>query len=62
MEIIEDKVVSDTEAKTIYKALINKLGTNEKVVEYLMKKYDIENTSKLMKSQMVEIITEFKNK
>lgn len=62
MEIIEDKVVSDIEAKTIYKALINKLGTNEKVVEYLMNKYDIENTSKLMKSQMVEIITEFKNK
>ena len=33
---------------------------NEKVVEYLMNKYNIENTSKLMKSQYAEIVREFK--
>ena len=59
-EIIKDELVSDTEAKGLYKALMNKLGTNEKVVEYLMNKYDIENTSKLMKSQYAEIVREFK--
>lgn len=59
-EIIEDGPVSDTEAKRIYKALINKLSSNEAVVEYLMNKYEIENTSKLMKSQYAEIVREFK--
>lgn len=59
-EPIKDELVSDQEAKNIYKALINKLGSNEKVVEYLMNKYGIENTSKLMKSQYAEIVREFK--
>lgn len=59
-EVIEDGLVSDVQAKGIYKALINKLGSNEEVVEYLMNKYEIENTSKLMKSQYVEIINDFK--
>ena len=59
-EVIEDGLVSDVQAKGIYKALINKLGSNEKIVEYLMNKYEIENTSKLMKSQYAEIVREFK--
>ena len=59
-EKIRDEKVSDTEAKVIYKALAKKLGTDEKVVEYLMNKYNIENTSKLMKSQYAEIVREFK--
>lgn len=59
-EKIKDEKVSDTEAKVIYKALAKKLGTDEKVVEYLMNKYNIENTSKLMKSQYAEIVREFK--
>ena len=39
---------------------MGKLETNEKVVEYLMNKYNIENTSKLMKSQYAEIVRKFK--
>ena len=59
-EPIKDELVTDTEAKVIYKALINKLGSNETVIEYLDNKYGIDNTSKLMKSQYVEIVKEFK--
>lgn len=59
-EPIKDEKVSDTEAKVIYKALMNKLGSNESVIEYLDNKYGIDNTSKLMKSQYVEIVKEFK--
>lgn len=59
-EPIRDELVSDTEAKVIYKALMNKLGSNENVVDYLDKKYGLDNTSKLMKSQYVEIVKEFK--
>ena len=37
---------------------MKKLGSNEKVVDYLMNKYNIDNTSKLFKSQYVEIVKE----
>ncbi len=57
---IKDELVTDVQAKNIYKSLVNRLETNEKVVEYLMNKYNIENTSKLMKSQYAEIVREFK--
>lgn len=56
----EDGLVSDVEAKTIYKALIKKMGSNEKVIDYLNNKYGIDNTSELLKSQYVEIIKENK--
>ena len=59
-EIIKDEIVTDNQAKGIYAALMKKLETNEKVVEYLMNKFNIENTSKLMKSQYAEIVREFK--
>lgn len=61
-EIVKDELVSDIEAKGLYKALMKKLGSNEAVVDYLVKKYEVDNTSKLMKSQYVEIINEFKDK
>ena len=56
----EDGLISDVEAKTIYKALIKKMGSNEKVIDYLNNKYGIDNTSELLKSQYVEIIKENK--
>lgn len=59
-EPIKDELVTDTEAKVIYKALMKKLGSNEDVVEYLNNKYGLDNTSKLLKSQYVEIVKEFK--
>lgn len=59
-EKIQDKLVSDVQAKGIYKALIKKLQTNEEVVKFLMDNYSIENTSKLMKSQYAEIVRKFK--
>ena len=59
-EPIKDELVTDTEAKVIYKALLNKLGTNTEVVNYLNKKYGLDNTSKLLKSQYVEIVNDFK--
>lgn len=61
-EITKDGLVSDNEAKIIFKALLNRLKTSEKVVEYLLSKYNIENTSKLLKSQYAEIAREFNNK
>lgn len=57
---VKDELVSDTEAKALYKALLNKLGDNEKVIEYLKNKYEVENTSKLLKSQYAEIVRENK--
>lgn len=59
-ETIKDGLVTDTEARGIYKALIKKLQTNEEVVKFLMDNYSIENTSKLMKSQYAEIVRKFK--
>lgn len=59
-EKIQDELVSDVQAKGIYKALIKKLQTNEEVVKFLMDNYSIENTSKLMKSQYAEIVRKFK--
>ena len=59
-ENVKDEKVSDQQAKSIYKALLKKLGSDDIIIEYLSKKYDIENTSDLMKSQYVEIINEFK--
>lgn len=59
-EKIQDELVSDVQAKGIYKALIKKLRTNEEVVKFLMDNYSIENTSKLMKSQYAEIVRKFK--
>lgn len=59
-EKIQDELVSDVQAKGIYKALIKKLQTNEEVVKFLMDNYSIENTSKLMKSQFAEIVRKFK--
>jgi hypothetical protein len=56
----KDSLVSDTEAKVIYKALMNKLGSDEEVENYLYCKFNIDNTSKLLKSQYVEIVKEFK--
>ena len=59
-ENAKDEKVSDQQAKSIYKALLKKLGSDDIIIEYLSKKYDIENTSDLMKSQYLEIINEFK--
>lgn len=59
-ENIKDEKVSDQQAKSIYKALLKRLGNDDIIIEYLLKKYNIENTSDLMKSQYVEIINEFK--
>jgi hypothetical protein len=59
-ETIKDDLVSDKEAKIIYASLIKKLGDADKVADYLIKKYEIDNTSKLMKSQYAEIVREFK--
>lgn len=59
-EKIQDELVSDVQAKGIYKALIKKLQTNEEVVKFLMDNYSIGNTSKLMKSQYAEIVRKFK--
>lgn len=59
-EPIQDSLVTDVEARGIYKALINKLKANEEVVKFLMDNYNIENTSKLMKSQYAEIVRKFK--
>lgn len=59
-EKIQDELVSDVQAKGIYKALIKKLQTNEEVVKFLMDNYSIENTSKLKKSQFAEIVRKFK--
>lgn len=59
-EKIQDELVSDVQAKGIYKALIKKLQTNEEVVKFLMDNYNIENTSKLKKSQFAEIVRKFK--
>ncbi len=58
IEPIEDKILTDTEAKTLYKALIKKLGTNDELINYLDSKYGVDNTSKLMKSQYAEIVRE----
>lgn len=59
-EPIKDELVSDTEAKVIYKALMKKLGTTDEVLAYLDSKYGIDNTNQLLKSQYVEIVKEFK--
>ena len=59
-EVIEDTLLTDIEAKSLYKALVNKLGTNENVIDYLDSKYGVEKTSKLMKSQYAEIVREMK--
>lgn len=59
-ETIKDELVSDKEAKIIYASLIKKLGDADKVANYLITKYQIDNTSKLMKSQYAEIVREFK--
>lgn len=59
-EPIKDGLLTDNQAKGIYSALVKKLGSNEAVVEYLMNNYNVENTSKLMKSQYAEIVRQFK--
>ena len=59
-EPIKDGLITDNEAKAIYKALLKKLETNEKVIDYLDNKYKIDNTSKLLRSQYAEIIRENK--
>ena len=59
-EEIVDGLLSDTEAVRIYKFLLTKLNTNENVIDYLNTKYKVDNTSKLLKSQYVEIVKEFK--
>lgn len=59
-EGIVDGLLTEIESTSIYKALLNRLGSNEAVVEYLMNNYNVENTSKLMKSQYAEIVRQFK--
>lgn len=59
-EEIVDGLLTEIESTSIYKALLNRLGNNEAVVEYLMNNYNVENTSKLMKSQYAEIVRKFK--
>lgn len=58
MEPVEDRKLNDTEAKRLYKALINKLGSPDNVIEYLDNKYGVDNTSNLMKSEYAEIVRE----
>lgn len=59
-EVVQDTLLTDIQAKSLYKALMNKLGTNEEVVKYLSEKYKVDNTSKLIQSQYVEIVKEMK--
>lgn len=58
MEPVEDRKLNDTEAKRLYKALINKLGSTDSVIEYLDNKYGVDNTSDLLKSEYAEIVRE----
>lgn len=56
----KDRLVTDIEAKRIYALLkANNLEDNV-IVDILMKKYNVENTSKLMVSQVNELAKEFK--
>jgi hypothetical protein len=55
-----NKQVTDLQAKSIYRVLINKLKSNEAVITYLNDKFGIDNTSKLTVSQYVEITKELK--
>ena len=58
-EPIRDGLISDREAKMLYKALLKKLETVDEVEDYLCG-YGVQNTSQLLKSQYVEIVKEFK--
>ena len=55
-------LVTDVQAKTIYSMLIKSGLSNEKIVDTLNKKYGIDNTSKLTRTQYAEILNSFKNK
>lgn len=57
-----NKQVTDIEAKTMHKALLRKLGSNEEVIKYLNDKYGIDNTSQLTVGQYAEIAKEQKQK
>lgn len=54
--------VTDIQAKSMYKALLKKLGSNEEVINYIDSKYGIDNTSKLTVGQYVEIAEEMKQR
>lgn len=56
----EDTLLDNDEARNLYKALIRKLGTPEKVLDYLYRNYKVDNTSKLKKSEYAEICREMK--
>lgn len=56
------KQVTDIQAKSMYKALLKKLGSNEEVINYLNNKYGLDNTSKLTVGQYVEIAEEMKQR
>ncbi len=56
----EDTLISDTKAKILYKALVNKLGDNQSVIKYLTEKYKVDNTSQITNMQYAEICREMK--
>lgn len=61
-EQVKDRLLTDVEAKRIHLSLKNKFLDDTKVVEYLIDKYEVENTSKLTAKQYNEIVNEMKNK
>ena len=56
------KQVTDIQAKSMYKALCNKLGSSNAAMEYLNDKFGIDNTSNLTVGQYVQITEEMKQR
>lgn len=56
----EDTLLDDKKAKVLYTALVKKLGSEEKAIDYIYRNYGVDNTSKLRKSQYAEICKEMK--
>lgn len=57
-----NKQVTDIQAKSMYKALCNKLGSSNAAMEYLDDKFGIDNTSNLTVGQYVQITEEMKQR
>lgn len=60
IELKPNELIPDAQARAIYKSLLNRLGDNDNVIDYLQEKFDIDNTSKLTSAQYVQITQEFK--
>ena len=59
-KLSEDTLLDDKKAKVLYTALVKKLGSEEKAIDYIYRNYGVDNTSKLRKSQYAEICREMK--